>query len=149
MLHMYFLWKHHLFCQNDQDSDSDWFIYCIDKWLLTLLFSQQYFDSESCFWNDNKFLFNTQPLSCFVFHLPNLLLTQNFVYPTFFSSVPPPTINNERSLMHGLSDCSDIYSIIIYLKESMISDWLKANCKTVIQIQQLAEFWHNIQRVTS
>jgi hypothetical protein len=30
------------------------------------------------------------PLSCFVFHLPNLLLTQNFVYPTLFSSVSPP-----------------------------------------------------------
>jgi hypothetical protein len=37
-------------------------------------------------------------LSCFVFHLPNLLLTQNLVYPTLFSSVPPPAINNERSL---------------------------------------------------
>jgi hypothetical protein len=42
--------------------------------------------------------------------------------------------------MHDLSDCSDIYSIIIYLKEIMISDWLKANRETVIQIQQLAEF---------
>ena len=42
--------------------------------------------------------FITQPLSCFVFHLPNLLLTQNLVYPTLFSSVPPPAINNERSL---------------------------------------------------
>jgi hypothetical protein len=35
-----------------------------------------------------QYFFITQPLSCFVFHLPNLLLTQNFVYPTFFSSVP-------------------------------------------------------------
>jgi hypothetical protein len=45
------------------------------------------------------YIFITQPLSCFVFHLPNLLLTQNFVYPTLFSSVPPPTINNDRSLI--------------------------------------------------
>jgi hypothetical protein len=35
---------------------------------------------------------------CF-FHLPNLLLTQNLVYPTLFSSVPPTAINNERSLI--------------------------------------------------
>jgi hypothetical protein len=35
-------------------------------------------------------IYITQPLSCFVFHLPNLLLTQNFVYPTLFSSVPLP-----------------------------------------------------------
>jgi hypothetical protein len=33
----------------------------------------------------------TQPLSCFVFHLNNLLLIQNFVYATLFSSVPPPS----------------------------------------------------------
>jgi hypothetical protein len=45
----------------------------------------------------------TQPLSCFVFHLPNLLLTQNFVYPTLFSSVPPPAINNDRSLTVAFS----------------------------------------------
>jgi hypothetical protein len=46
--------------------------------------------------------FITQPLSCFAFHVPNLLLTQNFVYTTLFSSVPPPPpppppINNDRS----------------------------------------------------
>ena len=46
-------------------------------------------------------IFITQPLSCFVFHLPNILLTQNFVYPTLFSSVPPPAINNERSLIQN------------------------------------------------
>jgi hypothetical protein len=43
--------------------------------------------------------FITLPLSCFVFHLPNLLLTPNFVYPTLFSSVPPPAINYDRSLI--------------------------------------------------
>jgi hypothetical protein len=74
-LHMYFLWRHHLppdKSENDQDSDSDWFTYCIqsiDMWLLALLFI-------------------TQPVSCFVFHLPNLLLTENFVYPTLLSSTP-------------------------------------------------------------
>ena len=61
----------------------------------TLLFSLQYL-SESSFGNDNTF-FITQPLSCFVFHLPNLLLTQDFVYPNIFSSVPPP-INNDDYL---------------------------------------------------
>jgi hypothetical protein len=46
-----------------------------------------------------QYIFITQPSSCFVYHLPNLLLTQNFVYPTtLFSSVPPPAINNDRSL---------------------------------------------------
>jgi hypothetical protein len=71
-LHMYFLWRHHLppdKSENDQDSDSDWFTYCIesiDMWLLALLFI-------------------TQPV---VFHLPNLLLTENFVYPTLLSSTP-------------------------------------------------------------
>ena len=77
----------------------DWFTYYIDICLLTLLFIFQY-SSKSCFGNDNNF-FITQPLSCFVFHLPNLLVTQNFVYPTLFSSVPPHAINNDQSLtMH-------------------------------------------------
>jgi hypothetical protein len=43
-----------------------------------------------------QYIFITQPLSWFVFYLP--LLTQNFVYPTFFSSVLPSAINNDRSL---------------------------------------------------
>jgi hypothetical protein len=43
-LHIYFLWRHHLYMspnksENDEDSDSDWFTYCIDIWLLTLKFS--------------------------------------------------------------------------------------------------------------
>jgi hypothetical protein len=40
----------------------DWFTYCIDMWLLKLLFSLQYL-SESCFGNDNKFLLSI-PLRC-------------------------------------------------------------------------------------
>ena len=37
---------------------------------------------------------------CFVFSFtqPFFLLPQNFVYPTLFSSVPPPALNNDRSL---------------------------------------------------
>jgi hypothetical protein len=69
-LHMDFLWRYHLLpdkSENRQDSDSDWFTYCIDTWLVTLIFSRifslQYL-SESCFGNDNKF------------HLSNVLLTQ-------------------------------------------------------------------------
>jgi hypothetical protein len=37
-----------------------------------------------------RHFYYTQPLSCIDFHLPNLLLTENFVHPTLFSSVPPP-----------------------------------------------------------
>jgi hypothetical protein len=51
--------------------ESDWFIYCIDMWLLTLLFSLQYL-SESCFGND-KFL------------LPNPWVVLFFNFPTFSS----------------------------------------------------------------
>jgi hypothetical protein len=38
-LHMYFRWKNYLSrnkSENDQDSDSDWFTYCIDIWRPTL-----------------------------------------------------------------------------------------------------------------
>ena len=56
---------------NDQDSDSDWFTYCIDIWLLTLLFSLQYL-SESCFGNGNTFL------------LPSPWVVLFFTYPTFY-----------------------------------------------------------------
>jgi hypothetical protein len=108
-LHMYFLWRHHLppdKSESDEDSDSDWFTYCIDIWLLTLLFCLQYL-SESCFGNDNKF------------SLPNPWVVLFFIYPTFYSlkilftqpfslpgyppppppPPPPPAINNDRSLM--------------------------------------------------
>jgi hypothetical protein len=76
-LHMYFLWKHHSppdKSENDQHSDS-WLIYstyCIDIWLLTVLFSLQYL-SESCFGNDNKLV------------LPNPWLVLFFIHPTFYS----------------------------------------------------------------
>ena len=94
-LHMYFLWRHHFppdKSENDQDSDYDWFTYCIDIWLLTLLFSPRYL-SESCFGNDNTF-FITQPLSCFVFHSPAQPCTHlKFCLPNpfpFGSTTPPP-----------------------------------------------------------
>jgi hypothetical protein len=44
-----------------------------------------------------QYIFVTQALSCFVFHLSNLLLTRNFVYPTLFSSAPPPSSANTSS----------------------------------------------------
>ena len=73
---------------------------------------------KSCFQNDNQFLF-TQPLRCFIFHLSNLLLTQNFVYPTIFSLVPPPAINNDRPLsgplvlkLQSFARCSAIFNVL-------------------------------------
>ena len=74
--HMYFLWRHHL-PPDKSENDQD------KSLLLCFSFTQLY---------------------CFVFHLPNLLLTQNFVYPTLFSSVPPPAINNDRSLRHNMTE---------------------------------------------
>jgi hypothetical protein len=45
---------------------------------------------DTCFGDDNKFLLpNPIKLFCFSFTC-NLLLNQNFVYPTLFSSVPHP-----------------------------------------------------------
>jgi hypothetical protein len=56
--------------ENDQDSDSCRliYIYCIDIWLLTLLFSLQYL-SESRFENDNKFLLPNLWVALNIFHL--------------------------------------------------------------------------------
>jgi hypothetical protein len=97
---LYFLWRHHLPCdksENDRDSGSDWFTYCIDIWLLTLLFSFQYL-SESCFGNNNLFL------------LPNPCIVLFFIYPSFYFYKllftqpfslwchPSPSINNDWSL---------------------------------------------------
>jgi hypothetical protein len=64
-------WRHRL-PPDKSRNDSDWFTYCIDMWLLTLLFSLQYL-SESCFGNNNKFL------------LPNPWVVLLFIYPTFRS----------------------------------------------------------------
>jgi hypothetical protein len=44
-----------------------------------------------------SFYYPTLELFCFSF--THLLLTQNFVNQTLFSSVPPPAINNDRSLI--------------------------------------------------
>ena len=81
---------------NDQDSDSDWFIYCIDIWLLTLLFSLQYLShaiemtTNVYYTNLELFCFSfTQPFTHSKFYLPN---------PFFFGATPPP-INNDRSLI--------------------------------------------------
>jgi hypothetical protein len=71
--------------ENGQDIDSDWFTYCIDIWLLTLLFSLQYL-SESCFGNDNTFL------------SPNPWVVLFFIYPTFYSLRCHALINNDHAL---------------------------------------------------
>ena len=42
--------------------------------------------------------FYNPTLELFCFSFTQLLLTQNFVYPTLFSSLPPRTINNDRWL---------------------------------------------------
>ena len=51
---------------------TDWLTYCIDIYLLTLLFNLQYL-SKSCFGNDSKFL------------LPKPWVVLFFIYPTFYS----------------------------------------------------------------
>ena len=50
---------------------------------------------KSCFRNGNKFLF----------YPTQRLLTQNFVYPTSFSSVPAPAISNDQSLILACIKC--------------------------------------------
>jgi hypothetical protein len=59
--------------------DSDWFTYCIDIWLLTLLFGHAL-----------EMTIHFYYPTFYSFIISNLLLTQNFVYPTLFSSVPSP-----------------------------------------------------------
>ena len=50
-----------------------------------------------CLPNNMSFLVHlTRKL--FIFYSPNLLPTQDLVYPTFFSLVPPPAINNDRQV---------------------------------------------------
>ena len=75
--------------------------------MLTLLFGPQYL-SESCFGSAKNFLL-PQPLSCFVFHLPNLLLTQNVV-----SGLPNPFVFGmavpRRDNCMGVGVCIFIYS---------------------------------------
>jgi hypothetical protein len=133
-LHMYFLWRHHLppdKSENDQYSDSDSFTYCIDN--LT-------YDCRHCFYNiwashalelTINFHYPTLELFCFVFHLPNHLLTQNFVYPTLFSSVPPPAINiNDRSLRAWTNDINKYFGIFWNLpfgNQGVVLNLLSAN----------------------
>jgi hypothetical protein len=90
-LHMYFLWKHHLFCQNDQDSDSDWFIYCIDKCHCWHCFSVNNILTVShVFEMTINFYYPTLELFCFSFTQPFTYL--KFCLPNLFSlrCHPPP-----------------------------------------------------------
>jgi hypothetical protein len=82
--------------------------------LLTLPFGLQYL-SESCFGNDINFLLPNPSVVLFCFSFTKVLLTQNFVYPTLFSSVPPPAINNNRFLKDHLNE---LYTTTIKLRYS-------------------------------
>jgi hypothetical protein len=97
-LHMYFLWRHHL-----SPNKSKKIATLIDSHIVLTYDCWHYFLVSNISVSHAFEMIITQPLSCFVFHLPNLLLTQNFVYPTLFSSLPPPAINNDRSLNTNLS----------------------------------------------
>jgi hypothetical protein len=66
--------------------NSDWLTYCIDIWLLTLLFSLPQYLSESCFEDDNKFLIRKAWVVLF-FIYPSFY--SKFCLPNFFSSIPP------------------------------------------------------------
>jgi hypothetical protein len=71
-----------------------------------------------------QYFYITQPLSCCFFHLPNLLLTQNFVYPTLFSSVPPPAINNDRSLtLYDITIVDGYSAILLYYPDYLQLRW--------------------------
>ena len=87
--------------KSENDSNSDCFtilrsVLTYDCWQCFLVSIFEW-DCESTFGTDNFLLPNLWVVLCF--HLPNLLLTQNLVYPTLFSSVPPPAINHDGSLM--------------------------------------------------
>ena len=87
-LHMYFLWRHHLH-PDKSENDQDWFRYCMDIWLLTLLFDIPNIWVSHALEMTINFYYATLELFCFSFTQP---ITQNFVYPTLFSSIPltPP-----------------------------------------------------------
>jgi hypothetical protein len=96
-------------------------LFTYDCWHILLL-SLQYL-SESCFGNDNIFIL-PNPWVVVFFHLPNLLLTQNFVYPTLFSSVPPPAINNDRSLtLYDITIVGGYSAILLYYPDSLQLRW--------------------------
>jgi hypothetical protein len=105
-LHMYFLWRHHLSPNNRKMIK---IVTLIDSHIVLTNECWQYIAFQSPIflwvrlWKDNKFLL-PNPWAFFLFFIYQLavfyLLTQKFVYPTLFSSVlPPPPINNDRSLM--------------------------------------------------
>ena len=96
-LHKYFLWRQHLphdKSENDQDSNSDWFTYCIDIWHVDIAFSLQYL-SESCF-GTIHFYYPTLELFCFSFTQP--FTHSKFCLPNHFLFGATPAINNDRSL---------------------------------------------------
>jgi hypothetical protein len=75
----------------------DWLTYCIDIWLSThcfLLFN--IWVSHALKMTLNFYYHATLQLFRFSFNLS--FIYSKCVYPTLFSSVPPPAINNNRSL---------------------------------------------------
>jgi hypothetical protein len=78
-VHTYFLWRHYLppdKSENDQDSDTNWFTYCINCHMIVagVAFQCSMFEwVMSCFGNDNKFL------------LPKHGIVLFFICPTLYS----------------------------------------------------------------
>ena len=57
----------------------------------------------------------SNPWIVLFFIYPTLKFTQNFVHPTILSSVPPPTINNDRSLnvndFNSKRTCQEVFQL--------------------------------------
>ena len=136
-LHMYFLWRHHLppdKSENDQDSDSDWwFTYCIDIWLLTLLFGFQYV-SASCFGNDNTFLI--VPIELFSFSFTQPFIHSKFgLHLTLFSSVPPSHPTTPPPPQYGCRwPQSVVFSVFI---RPLISGIFLNGCFSIVHLEKV------------
>jgi hypothetical protein len=92
-LHIYFLWRHDLSpnkSENHQDSDFDWFTYCIDIWLLTLKFSVFNIWVSHALEMTIHFYYPTFELFCFSF--TRLSLKILFTQPFSLRCHPPPSI---------------------------------------------------------
>jgi hypothetical protein len=92
-LHMYFLWRHHLppdKSENDQNSDSDWFIYCIrtyDCWHCFLVFNIWVSHALEI---TKNFHYPTLELFCFSFPQPFTHSKFCLPNPFLFGATPPP-----------------------------------------------------------
>ena len=81
------------------------------------------------YWHHDTWL--PQPLSCFIFHLPNLLVTQNFVYPITLFSLNTDRVLGVTQLIysgHRLHLCIAKYTRIKHFTSfvdlpAIIRDW--------------------------